>query len=180
MKGSIYVELSKCLSCHSCELACALEHSESKKLAKAIYEDPAPVARVRLEQVEGTAIPLQCRHCEDAPCVIICPSGAIEKLGPEQAVIIHEDKCIGCKFCIAVCPFGVVDLRSDGKVALKCDLCLSRTEEGLQPACVTACPSGALRFLSAEELSKHKRRAAAKREYQAAQSAEADTKEQQT
>ena len=78
MKGSIYVELSKCLSCHSCELACALEHSESKELAKAIYEDPAPVARVRLEQVEGTAIPLQCRHCEDAPCVTICPSGAIE------------------------------------------------------------------------------------------------------
>ena len=95
-------------------------------------------------------------------------------------MIIHEDKCIGCKFCIAVCPFGVVDLRSDGKVALKCDLCLERTEEGLEPACVNACPSGALRFLSAEELSKQKRQAAAKREYQAAQSAEADTKEQQT
>ncbi len=180
MKGSIYVELSKCLSCHSCELACALEHSESKELAKAIYEDPAPVARVRVEAVEGAAIPLQCRHCEDAPCVTICPCEAIEKLGPEQAVIIHEDKCIGCKFCIAVCPFGVVSLRSDGKVALKCDLCLGRTEEGLEPACVSACPSGALRFLSAEELSKQKRQAAAKREYQAAQSGKEQAKEEQT
>ena len=178
MKGSIYVELRKCLSCHSCELACAVEHSASKELVRAIYEEPSPVARVRLEQVEGASIPLQCRHCEDAPCITICPSGAIEKLGPEQAVIIHEDKCIGCKFCIAVCPFGVVGLRSDGKVALKCDLCLSRTAEGLLPACVTACPSGALRFLSVEELGKQKRQAAAKREYRAAQSAKAEMEEQ--
>ena len=180
MKGSIYVELRKCLACHSCELACAVEHSASKDLVQAIQEDPPPVARVRLEQVEGASIPLQCRHCEDAPCVTICPCGAIEKLGPEQAVIIHEDKCIGCKFCIAVCPFGVVTLRSDGKVALKCDLCLARTEEGLLPACVTACPSGALRFLSVEELSKQKRQTAAKREFQAAQSAKDDTKDEQT
>ncbi len=84
MKGSIYVELSKCLSCHSCELACALEHSQSKELAQAIHEDPPPVARVRVEQVEGAAIPLQCRHCEDAPCVTICPSGAIESWGPSR------------------------------------------------------------------------------------------------
>lgn len=180
MKGSIYVELKKCLACHSCELACAIEHSRSKELVQALQEDPPPTSRVRLEQVEGAAIPLQCRHCEDAPCVAVCPSGAIEKLGPEQAVIIHEDKCIGCKFCIAVCPFGVVTLRSDGKVALKCDLCLARSEEGLLPACVTACPSGALRFLSADELSKQKRQTAAKREYQAAQSAKDDTQEDQT
>ena len=173
MKGSIFVEIKKCLSCHSCEFACAVEHSASKDMVRAIYEDPSPVPRVRLEHVEGASIPLQCRHCEDAPCVAICPCGAIEKLGPEQAVIIHEDKCIGCKFCIAVCPFGVMGLSSDGKVALKCDLCLSRTEEGLLPACVTACPSGALRFLSAEELSKRKRQTAAKRELQAAQAADA-------
>ena len=177
MKGSIFVQIKKCLSCHSCELACAVEHSASRDLVRAIHEDPPPAPRVRLEQVEGASIPLQCRHCEDAPCVTVCPSGAIEKLGPEQAVIIHEDKCIGCKFCIAVCPFGVVNLRSDGKVALKCDLCLSRTEEGLPPACVTACPSGALCFLTAEELSKLKRRTAAKREYQAGQAADAQEEE---
>ena len=137
MKGSIYVELSKCLSCHSCELACALEHSKSKELAKAIYEeDPPPVARVWVEAIEGAAVPLQCRHCEDAPCVTICPCGAIEKLGPGQPVIIDQEKCTGCKFCVAACPFGVVVLRDDGKVAIKCDLCPQRTKEGIEPACV--------------------------------------------
>lgn len=169
MKGSIYVELKKCLSCHSCELACAVEHSASKELVPAIYEDPPPVARIRLEQVEGTAIPLQCQHCEDAPCVAVCPTGAIEKLGPEQAVLIHEDKCIGCRFCIAVCSFGVMTLRRDGKVVLKCDLCVGRTEEGLLPACVTACPTGALQFLTTEELAKHRRKEAAKKQYEASQ-----------
>lgn len=167
MKGSIYVDLTRCLACKACEFGCAVEHSASKDMVEAIHEDPPPVPRVRLEQVEGTAIPLQCRHCEDAPCVAICPTGAIEKLGPEQAVIIHEDKCIGCKFCVAVCPFGVVTLRKDGRVALKCDLCLLRTEEGLLPACVTACPTGAMKFLTAEELAKEKRRETAAKEYEA-------------
>lgn len=168
-KGTIYVELSKCLACRSCEFACAVEHSASKDLVKALYEDPVPVPRVSLEQVEGAAVPLQCRHCEDAPCIVICPTGAIEKLGPEQAVLIHEEKCIGCKFCIAVCPFGVVSLRQDGKVALKCDLCVQLTEQDLLPACVTACPTGALKFIAAEDLAKQKRRKAAEREYEASQ-----------
>ena len=144
MKGKRHVEFRKCVGCHSCELACALEHSDSKDLVRAINEDPLPVSRVHVERVGTASVPLQCRHCEDAPCVAICPREAIEKLGPEQAVVIHEDKCTGCKFCIAACPFGVVLLRSDGKAALKCDLCPERTEEGLEPACVNACPNGAL------------------------------------
>lgn len=179
MKGSIYVELRKCLACKACEFACAVEHSASRDIVEAIHEDPQPVPRVRLEEVEGMAIPLQCRHCEDAPCVAICPTGAIEKLGPEQAVIIHDEKCIGCKFCVAVCPFGVVTLRKDGKVALKCDLCLLRTEEGLLPACVTGCPTGAMKFMTAEELAKEKRQQAARKEYQASQSVRLEVKGEQ-
>lgn len=152
MKGSIHVEIKKCLSCHSCELACALEHSESKELAQSVCEDPTPVSRVHVEDVEGTGVPVQCRHCEDAPCVSVCPREAIEKLGPGQAVVIDEEKCTGCKFCVAVCPFGVVALREDDKVAVKCDLCPRRVKEGSQPACVSACPSGALCFGTAEQL----------------------------
>ena len=155
MKGNIHVDWSKCLSCHSCELACALEHSESKELARAIHEDPAPVSRVHVEVVEvaeGAAVPMQCRHCEDAPCVSVCPHEAIEKLGPGEKVLIDEEKCTGCRFCVAACPFGAVAIRDDGKVAIKCDLCQQRAKEGLEPACVNACPSGALCFATAEQL----------------------------
>lgn len=151
MKGGIHVILKKCLGCHSCELACALEHSQSKELVKAIHEDPAPVSRVYVERVGEVSVPLQCRHCQDPPCVAVCPQEAIEKLGPQQQVIIHEDKCTGCKFCIAACPYGVVRLRDDGKVALKCDLCPERTEQGQAPACVSACQTGALCFGSSEK-----------------------------
>jgi len=160
-KGSLYVEIARCLACRACELACALEHSKSKDLFQAIQEEPRPAPRVRVEAAAGAAIPLQCRHCEEAPCVTICPTEAMHKLGPEQPVLVDDERCIGCKLCIMVCPFGVVTLRNDGKVALKCDLCLERTSEGLDPACVSACKTGALKFLSVAELAKKKRQAAA-------------------
>ena len=152
MKGSIYVQIDKCLSCHSCELACALEHSQSKDLVQAIQEDPPPVARVHVQHIEGAGVPVQCKHCEDAPCVSVCPREAIEKLGPAQPVIIDPEKCTGCNFCVAACPFGVVVVPSDRKIAVKCDLCPQRIKEGLEPACVSACPSGAMCFGAAEEL----------------------------
>lgn len=105
-KGNLYLEINRCLGCRSCEIACAIEHSKSKEIFAAITEEPRPTARVRVEAVEDMAIPLQCRHCEDAPCVTICPTEALTKVGPEQPVIIFEEKCIGCKLCVMICPFG--------------------------------------------------------------------------
>ena len=91
-------------------------------------------------------MPLQCRHCEDAPCVQVCPTGAICRLNPESPVLVDQGKCIGCEFCVQVCPFGVIRVASDGKVIVKCDLCVSRLAQGLEPACVASCPVRALAF----------------------------------
>ena len=157
----LFVDVSRCLACKSCELACAVEHSASKDLVAAIKEEPRPTSRVKVEAAQEAAVPLQCRHCEDAPCVTICPTKAIEKLGLNQPVLIKDERCIGCKFCVMVCPFGVITLRGDGKVALKCDLCLARQEEGREPACVEACRTGALKFLTVDEITAKKRRSAA-------------------
>jgi carbon-monoxide dehydrogenase iron sulfur subunit len=145
-EGLLFVEVSRCMACHSCEMACAVAHSASKDLVSAMGEEPRPSARMTVEAVGGMAVPLQCRHCEDAPCVTICPTRAIEKLGPNQPVIVTAVRCIGCRLCLMVCPFGVIRLERDGKAALKCDLCMERLAEGQDPACVTACPTGALRF----------------------------------
>lgn len=158
----LFVDISKCLACRSCELACAIEHSVSKELTEAIQESPRPAPRVSVEAAGESAVPLQCRHCEDAPCITVCPTAALEKLGPSLPVLIKEERCIGCRFCVMVCPFGVITLRQDGKVALKCDLCLTRCETGAEPACVEACHTGALQFLSADQIAARKRRAAAK------------------
>jgi carbon-monoxide dehydrogenase iron sulfur subunit len=157
----LYVDIGRCLACKSCELACAVEHSASKELYVAVREEPRPASRVKVEAAAESAVPLQCRHCEDAPCVAICPTKAIEKLGTGLPVLIREERCIGCKFCVMVCPFGVITLRKDGKVALKCDLCLERQEMGEEPACVAACHTGALECLTVEEITARKRHTAA-------------------
>jgi formate dehydrogenase beta subunit len=84
-----------------------------------------------------------CMHCTDAGCVKVCPSGALyhTDLG---TVGIHKEKCIGCKECIAACPFHIPRYDANTDKVYKCDLCYSRIKEGLAPACVKSCPTGAL------------------------------------
>ena len=164
MKKMIYLDIRKSLGCKSCVFAFAVEHSVSKNKMEAISETPRPKARIHMAVAEGTAVPLQCRHCEDAPCVTVCPTEAIEKLGPQEPVIIHPKRCIGCKFCMVACPFGIISLSDEGKAALKCDRCIDRQKAGKIPACVEACPTGALQFLSIDEINAQKRDLAAKKE----------------
>jgi len=172
MKKMIYLDIRKCLGCRSCMFACAVEHSTSKDKIEAISESPRPKSRVHMVVAEGLPIPLQCRHCEDAPCVAVCPTLAIKKLGPQEPVIIQDKKCIGCKFCIVVCPFGIISLSDEGKAALKCDRCIDRQKVGKIPACVEACPTGALQFLSIDEINDIKRKLTAKKEIAAITEAE--------
>ncbi len=158
MKGNIVVDTSKCISCHSCEIACAVEHSRSKSLFLAIDEYPRPQKRVMVESCGQTNLPLQCRHCEDAPCVRVCPTAALVKEGVEGPVLLEDDLCIGCKWCVLACPFGVIIAAPDDRVMIKCDLCRERLESGRLPACVESCPTGALQLVSTAETARVKRR----------------------
>lgn len=158
MKGMIFVDIEKCLACKTCELQCAVVHSKSKDLKQAIDEYPLPQRRVKVEAIDELTIPLQCRQCEDAPCVKICPTRAIEKSEVEQPVLINEQLCIGCKWCILVCPFGVIGMDREGKVVIKCDLCFERLKDDKLPACVEACPTKALKFKTSEEVAAEKRK----------------------
>lgn len=150
----LFVDIERCLSCRSCEIACAVEHSNSKELFKAIDETPLPKYKIYLEDVQGFSVPLQCRHCEAAPCVQVCPTKAITREKLEEPVLIDSELCIGCSSCIIVCPWGIPKLSRDKKVVIKCDLCLERLRKNEEPACVKACPTGALKFKSVVELIK--------------------------
>lgn len=161
MGKAIMVNIEKCLACKSCEIACAVAHSKSRVLEEAIAERPTPQKRVTIEAAGELSVPLQCRHCEDAPCITVCPTVAIHRHEADGPVLIEQDRCIGCKFCLMVCPFGVIDVSTDGKVAVKCDLCIERTKAGQEPACVEACPTGALKLVDEKELAAQKRRLAA-------------------
>jgi len=159
MKGIIVVNAGKCLGCKSCEMACAVEHSASKELAEAIRETPAPRARVSVRGTGKLAAPLQCRQCENAPCVRICPTHALHRSAPDAPVAIRHEACIGCTLCVLACPFGVIGFDEGRRCIVKCDQCVERLARGEQPACVTACPTGSLRFQRVDEVLEEKRRA---------------------
>jgi len=162
MAKAIVVNIEKCLACKSCEIACALAHSKSKVLEEAVAESPRPQRMVTVEPAGEFGVPIQCRHCEAAPCVEICPTGAIQRQSKEAPIVVEKELCIGCKLCILICPFGVLRIGPEGRAIIKCDMCLERMEEGQDPACVEACPTKALKLVSLEETTKTKRREASK------------------
>ena len=136
----IFVKPDRCVGCLSCTMACAVEHSHSKTLFGAIGETPVPKSRVYVEWVApDQKVPLVCRHCEDAPCMHACISGAIRR--DENGVVTTDaDRCIGCWTCVMVCPYGVIGRHLETRKAFRCDRCPDREI----PACVSACPTEAL------------------------------------
>lgn len=159
MKGMIVIKAAQCVGCKSCEIACAVEHSASQELFAAIRENPAPVPRVGVQQGEGFVVPLQCRQCENAPCATVCPTHALHREESDSPVLLEHELCIGCKWCVLACPFGVITLDSRHHAIIKCDQCFERLQRGEQPACVVACPTGALEFTSQAEVVAEKRKA---------------------
>ena len=167
MAKVIVVHSERCLGCRSCQIECALAHTEAPTLVEALRAESPPQPRVHVEPVGESGVPLQCRHCDDAPCMAICPTEAIHRPVADGPVLIDPERCIGCKFCMAVCPFGVIEPARDGKAMIKCDLCVERIAAGQAPACVAACPTGALQFVELDEHLRRRRRAAAVRVAQA-------------
>jgi len=148
---TIVVDERRCLACKQCVISCALAHTDAANLVEAINSATPPQPRIHIEAAGEFGMPLQCRHCEDPPCLAVCPSGAISRTPESGHVLVDTEQCTGCGFCILACPFGVVEMSRSGKAVVKCDLCIRRTSEGELPACVEACPTGALEFVEADE-----------------------------
>ncbi len=158
---TVFVNPERCIGCLQCEIACAVEHSTSRDLARAFHERPLPRKRVHVEPgpVATTAFPNKCRHCDPAPCQRVCPTGAISRDAVGDLVLIDPARCIGCAMCAVVCPFDVVTfhplagaLAPDSLVAVKCDGCKERLDRGEVPACVESCKVDALVFGDLNEL----------------------------
>lgn len=132
--------MDACIGCHSCEVACAEQNGL-----------PPEVAWRRVGEIEGGRHPdtrrfhlsMSCNHCLEPACLIGCPTNAYEKLA-NGVVVHHADDCIGCQYCTWNCPYSVPAFQPDRRIVTKCDMCQPRLADGLEPACVGACPTHAI------------------------------------
>ncbi len=146
--ATLTVDPEKCTGCRLCEMACSMAHHGILNPLR---------ARIRvLRLADGRDhVPVVCQACEDAPCIKTCPMNArIRTAG--HAVVTDEDRCIGCRACAYICPFGAPRVNPDDGKTLTCDLC---AEEQGPPWCVTACRDhGALRTVDPRQASAQKSR----------------------
>ena len=133
-----------------CELVCSVYHEGVSNPTK---------SRINIIkwEAEGLYIPVTCQQCEDAPCKAACPVKAIDRDETLNRVTIDYDKCIGCRSCMAVCPFGAMGFDITNKKVFKCDLC-----DG-EPQCVKFCEVKAVEYVEAETLNIKKKREAAQK-----------------
>lgn len=148
MNSFVIANPNRCIGCRTCLIACVAAHSkENIFLSKEEnFEFNPRLSVIRTANVTG---PIQCRQCENAACLNVCPNGSITN--KDGVVTINKNTCIGCKTCAVACPFGAIEMAMvDNKViANKCDLCKAR---GNGPACIEICPTSALKLVKADEI----------------------------
>jgi formate dehydrogenase iron-sulfur subunit len=167
MKKAMLIDTTRCIGCRGCQIACKSwhnlpgEHSEfSESWTNPRFLDSNNFVRIIFREIDNedgqlrwNFITRRCMHCNEPACVSACPVGALEKLasGP---VIYHDERCIGCRYCMMACPFQIPKFQWSSAVPLirKCDFCADRLAIGLEPSCSTACPGQALLFGEREEL----------------------------
>jgi anaerobic carbon-monoxide dehydrogenase iron sulfur subunit len=137
---NLYYDIKKCLGCKSCEIACAVAHSVSQDLFQVINEQVLSLPRKKVYFSGDKNYPVSCRHCKDPKCVDACIACALV-YDQEKGIVAHNDKrCVGCWMCVMVCPYGAIRPNIKVKVPVRCDKCKDKD----QPACVKACPTGAI------------------------------------
>ena len=162
MTKEVLIRFDRCVGCRSCQLACAAAHSEAKTLFGAVMAGEKPRSRVFVHQAGERKGPLSCRHCQDAPCIDACMAGAMHRRADGTVTNVGGvGVCTACWMCVMVCPYGAVVSDAAGTSAVKCDR--ECVDVGGVPACVRACPTGALIYGEVDEFAARRREAALRR-----------------
>ena len=180
MTKAVLYDANKCIGCSACQVACKqwnendafipTEENGVKSLNRGSIENPPQLSartwtKMRYTELEDAGkfqwvfTKLQCMHCEHPACAAACPVGALQKTA-KGPVVYDDNRCIGCRFCLPACPFGIPTFEWYKPVPWirKCTFCADRLGEGLESACVKTCPTDALQLGEREDLITEARR----------------------
>jgi formate dehydrogenase iron-sulfur subunit len=165
-KGVLY-DGNRCIGCRSCQVACKSwnRNPAEDTSNKGAYDNPPRLSAttfttMRFREVDyggkfhWAFAKTQCMHCLHPACEGACPVGALKRDKETGAVVYDDGRCFGCRYCMVACPFGIPTFEWDDPLPWirKCTFCSGRLDGGLEPACVTACPTGALQLGEREDL----------------------------
>jgi tetrathionate reductase subunit B len=138
------IDAARCIDCRACLVACSVENKVPMNHTRIWVQDLG--VQGEFPNLEQTFVPYNCMHCDNPPCTEVCISGATWKDAQNGLVLVDQDACIGCGFCVEACPYGVRYTNEKRGVVDKCNACLQRLQVGLLPACVTTCLGGSRSF----------------------------------
>ena len=165
-----YTDTTVCIGCKACEVACKEwnqlpstnggantlsgdSYDNTRQLDGIHWRHVKFIEQFSEDRTDGRWLLMSdvCKHCVQAGCLEICPTGAIIRT-EFDTVVIQSNTCNGCRACIAACPFGVIDINPVSRTAQKCTLCYDRLQGGMEPACSKACPTKSIQFGTIREL----------------------------
>jgi formate dehydrogenase iron-sulfur subunit len=162
-----FTDTSVCIGCKACEVACKEWNEvpeDGLEFTGDSYDNTGALGASTWRHVafveQGSSADMDfrwlmssdvCKHCTSAACLEVCPTGALFRT-EFGTVVVQEDVCNGCGYCVSACPFGVIDRREEDGRAWKCTLCYDRLKDGLEPACAKACPTDSIQFGELDEL----------------------------
>jgi formate dehydrogenase iron-sulfur subunit len=161
-----FTDTSVCIGCKACEVACkewnavpedgieltGMSYDNTGSLGASTWRHVAFIEQITLPGESRWLMSSDvCKHCTEAGCLDVCPTGALIRT-EFGTVVVQDDVCNGCGYCVSACPFGVIDRRETDGGAHKCTLCYDRIGDGLTPACAKACPTESIQFGPLDEL----------------------------
>ena len=164
-RKALLIRPDLCIGCRACQVACKAWKllPAEKTINRGTHENPPDLSAVTYNKIKFIEISKhngevkwlfvseRCKHCGEPMCVTVCPVRALQKDSTTGIVFYDEEKCIGCRACSMACPYNIPRYDENNKIA-KCDLCIDRVKEGLEPACAKACPTEAIKYGDRDEL----------------------------